>query len=329
MNHTQPKKVNSGNKKLAIIAALITVVLLATGFVWAHKKVNVIADGKALVINTLHSKPEAILAQAGINLGPKDEYHLSAINVANDTTIEVYRSVPVTVTCQGNSELVFTAKPTVGEMAQSMGYAKEKVKLFPSEQTRIQPGMEVRIVVLTEKVVEREVADPFPIVRHPEPMLEKGLEEVLEEGRDGLKLATVKIHYADGEQVSEEIVAEKVMIAPKSEVVRTGTRETVDTSRGTMRFKRVEMMHASAYLPSDGPGHGITASGIPARHGVVAVDPNCIPLGTRLYIPGYGVALAADTGGMIIGNTIDLCMEDASDAWNFGRRWIKVYVLSD
>jgi 3D (Asp-Asp-Asp) domain-containing protein len=61
----------------------------------------------------------------------------------------------------------------------------------------------------------------------------------------------------------------------------------------------------------------------------VAVDPDVIPLGTRLYIPGYGLALAADTGGDIVGNRIDLCMEAHSDAWSFGRRMVKVYILAD
>ena len=86
-------------------------------------------------------------------------------------------------------------------------------------------------------------------------------------------------------------------------------------------------MHASAYLPSDGGGSGITASGIPARRGVVAVDPNVIPLGSRLYIPGYGEAIAADTGGAIVGQKIDLCMESYDEAIQFGRRNVEVYVL--
>jgi 3D (Asp-Asp-Asp) domain-containing protein len=86
-------------------------------------------------------------------------------------------------------------------------------------------------------------------------------------------------------------------------------------------------MEASAYLPTDGGGNGITASGMVARHGVVAVDPDVIPLGTRLYIPGYGEAIAADTGGAIQGHKIDLCMESYGEAMQFGRRDITVYVL--
>jgi 3D (Asp-Asp-Asp) domain-containing protein len=87
-------------------------------------------------------------------------------------------------------------------------------------------------------------------------------------------------------------------------------------------------MEASAYLPSDGGGSGITATGMRAQHGVVAVDPDVIPLGTRLFIPGYGIAIAADTGGAIQGAKIDLCMESYGDAISFGRQTIKVYVLN-
>ena len=99
-----------------------------------------------------------------------------------------------------------------------------------------------------------------------------------------------------------------------------------DYSDGSM-YTSVMAMEATAYLPTDGNGAGVTAMGIPATYGVAAVDPGVIPLGSRLYIPGYGEAIAADTGGAIYGYKIDLCMESYEDAMNFGRRTITVYVL--
>lgn len=104
-------------------------------------------------------------------------------------------------------------------------------------------------------------------------------------------------------------------------------RNIVNTSRGAVRFQQKLYMEATAYLPSDGGGSGITASGMAARHGIVSVDPDQIPLGTRLYIPGYGMAIAADTGGAIHEGRIDLCMEDYGEAIEFGRRDVEVYVL--
>ncbi len=93
-------------------------------------------------------------------------------------------------------------------------------------------------------------------------------------------------------------------------------------------YAAVMTMEATAYLPTDGDGYGITATGIPATYGVAAVDPSIIPLGSRLYIPGYGEAIAADTGGAIIGNRIDLCMESYDECMEFGRRNVTVYILS-
>ena len=92
-------------------------------------------------------------------------------------------------------------------------------------------------------------------------------------------------------------------------------------------YAAVMTMEATAYLPTDGDGYGITATGIPATYGVAAVDPSVIPLGSRLYVPGYGEAIAADTGGAIYGYRIDLCMEDYWQAMDFGRRTVTVFVL--
>lgn len=126
----------------------------------------------------------------------------------------------------------------------------------------------------------------------------------------------------------EEIAAEEAQARMEQEQAAAYVPEGyVETSRGAMRYTNVMVMEASAYLPTDGGGSCVTATGLPATHGVVAVDPDVIPLGTRVYIPGYGVAIAADTGGMIEGAMIDLCMEDYDDCMEFGRRDIDVYIL--
>ncbi|MFN4034147.1 MAG: 3D domain-containing protein, partial [Fimbriimonadales bacterium] len=86
----------------------------------------------------------------------------------------------------------------------------------------------------------------------------------------------------------------------------------------------------SAYTPhrsGGGTGSGRTASGLPAGYGLVAVDPRVIPLGTVLYIEGYGMAIAADTGRAIRGHTIDLCFATRAQALQFGRRQVRVHIL--
>jgi 3D (Asp-Asp-Asp) domain-containing protein len=72
---------------------------------------------------------------------------------------------------------------------------------------------------------------------------------------------------------------------------------------------------------------GSTRSGRRARFGIVAVDPALIPLGTRVYVEGYGPALAADVGGAIKGRRMDLCFNTSSEARDWGRRKRRVWIV--
>ena len=94
-----------------------------------------------------------------------------------------------------------------------------------------------------------------------------------------------------------------------------------------MREGKVVYVSATAYSAYD-PGNGhYTASGTRLRRGVIAVDPSFIPLGTRVYIPGYGEAVAEDTGGSIVGNIIDIAFDTHEEAIEFGRQDLEIYIL--
>jgi 3D (Asp-Asp-Asp) domain-containing protein/peptidoglycan hydrolase CwlO-like protein len=71
---------------------------------------------------------------------------------------------------------------------------------------------------------------------------------------------------------------------------------------------------------------GTTASGLPTGPGIVAVDPTVIPLGTKLYIPGYGKGVAADTGGGIKGNIIDLWYSTYAQCAKWGVRTVTITI---
>jgi 3D (Asp-Asp-Asp) domain-containing protein/peptidoglycan hydrolase CwlO-like protein len=70
--------------------------------------------------------------------------------------------------------------------------------------------------------------------------------------------------------------------------------------------------------------HGTTATGIQTGWGVVAVDPSVIPLGTRMFVPGYGEGVAADTGSAVKGNIIDLWFPTREQALEWGRRTVSI-----
>lgn len=102
-----------------------------------------------------------------------------------------------------------------------------------------------------------------------------------------------------------------------------------NSSGDVSQYGRVMQVEATAYSPQD-PGLGkYTARGNLVTYGIISVDPNVIPLGTRVYIPGYGEAVADDTGGAIIGNRIDIAFDTHEEAINFGRQSIEIYIIED
>ncbi|SDL48120.1 3D (Asp-Asp-Asp) domain-containing protein [Dendrosporobacter quercicolus] len=93
------------------------------------------------------------------------------------------------------------------------------------------------------------------------------------------------------------------------------------------RYERSLTMSASAYTAYDSGNSHYTYRGSLLRKGLAAVDPAVIPLGTRLYIPGYGYAIADDVGSSIKGNKIDLAFDSRDEALQFGRQIITVYLV--
>jgi 3D (Asp-Asp-Asp) domain-containing protein len=319
----------NGRVKAVMMALLLIAAIFVSGFVWANSKIVIRVDGKQINASALAPDPKDVLSAVGVQLGPRDEYRVITNEAGKASIIEVYRAIPMTMTIGSNVEFVWSGKPTVGEVAASRGYDSRSYKTIPEASARPTTNMNIRILTLSDKVMEKELPIPFPIIRQPDPKMEKGLEAVEETGVPGKKKATLRQMFEDGKEAGYDIIAEQVLAEPKPELLRVGTRASNDPGRGTIRFKNRLEMEATAYTPFDDGQSGITFSGIPAKRGIVAVDPRVIPLGTRVYVPGYGVALAADTGGAIKGSKIDLCIEDYNEAMRFGRRKVEVYILAE
>jgi 3D (Asp-Asp-Asp) domain-containing protein len=119
------------------------------------------------------------------------------------------------------------------------------------------------------------------------------------------------ITYEDGVEVSRQLVDEWYDPEPADTVVYFGTAERVQAAQALpegLNVVQIMNVYATWYNPasagrsSSDSWYGITSTGVPVTKGVVAVDPSVIPYGTRMYIPGYGFGVAADTGGAIVGN---------------------------
>ncbi|QJC54448.1 LysM peptidoglycan-binding domain-containing protein [Paenibacillus albicereus] len=119
-----------------------------------------------------------------------------------------------------------------------------------------------------------------------------------------------------------------------------GAKKVIEPSGKSHQVKRTLQIKASAYTSAaseNGKWGAVDYFGNPLRVGTVAVDPNRIPLGTKLYITGYSydglpiggmIATATDTGGSIKGDRIDIFVPGTTaEARSFGFQWVKVHVL--
>ncbi|OTA41413.1 MAG: hypothetical protein A6D92_06990 [Symbiobacterium thermophilum] len=242
-------------------------------------------------------------------------------------------TVPVMLIDGGERRTVQTAAHTVGELLKEQRVTLGELdSLSVPESAAVTAGLEVRIVRRTEELVTEEEEIPFDTVDRPDGSLVVGAEEVVQPGAPGRKLVERLVRYEDGVVVSSEVVTERVVQEPTPQIVAYGTGGVVSRGGERFRYTAVLEMVATGYTPgpeSNPDGVGLTYTGIPAARGVVAVDPEVIPLYTRLYIEGYGPALAADTGAAIKGNRIDLCFDTVEEALAWGVRPVTVYVLGD
>jgi 3D (Asp-Asp-Asp) domain-containing protein len=183
-----------------------------------------------------------------------------------------------------------------------------------------------------ERIEYRAIAPP--ILYRLDSALAPGDSKALTAGRPGI--LKIRFGYAQlgGGPVRRSLLSSEVVRAAKPRIVAAGIGATPLANfeaHGVARMasiarSAIEML-ATAYTADSAGGDGMTAIGRRAGHGIVAVDPRVIPLGTPLFIPGYGLAVAGDTGGAIVGHRIDLGFDSVRDAMLFGRRPVTVYRL--
>ena len=180
-----------------------------------------------------------------------------------------------------------------------------------------------------ETKIEKEANQiPRNIVYKDNPDREIDDNVTLEEGKDGLKTKIYTVLYYEGKEYSRELT--KVTIdPPQDKVIDKGTKivwRTIQTPDGEIRYWRKLHVYATHY-DSHCPGcNEWTAIGMRQGKGVIAVDPSVIKMRSSVYIPGYGKAVAGDTGGAIKGNIIDLGFDDARTAGWYAH-YIDIYLL--
>mgnify|MGYP001256816026 CR=1 FL=1 len=181
----------------------------------------------------------------------------------------------------------------------------------------------------TSKIIEENEVIPYETEYVMDDSKDKCSEDLeIEKGKNGTLTKMIEITYYQGEEFDKRQIDKKI-ISPISRKMAKGTKtvyKNLVTANGEISYScKLGVFRASAYDSNCKGCSETTATGLKAGFGVVAVDPKVIPLGTKLYITGYGSAVAGDTGGAIKGETIDLGFDKIDKSW--GTRNVEVYHL--
>ena len=281
--------------------------------------------------------------------------------------IDITKAYEVTINDGGKKKKVFTTGGTVGELLDDfkIKFDSNLDKIKPAIKKDVTADTVIKIVRVEKDSDEVTESIAFETVTKEDDSLEKGEEEVVAEGEKGTVVKEFEVTKENGKEVKRVLKDSEVTKESTDRVVAVGTKEPeqehnleqlsdskpksesksnkASSSKSEAQSKpektkadnskdgKVYHMSSTAYTGSCSGCSGYTATGINLNANpnmkVIAVDPNVIPLGSKVWVEGYGEAVAGDTGGSIVGNRIDVHVPSKAAAHSWGNKTVKVKVL--
>lgn len=322
-------------------------------------EVEVDFSGKSFYVDCSEGTVADAIKKAGITLSGAEE-----VTPDLDTPlyagikISIATSCGVTVVADGKTETYNAMTSTVGELLDELDIALDEDDVVtPESDELITEGMVVTVqrVEVKEETIS-EVID-YGFVTEETSSLVSGTSKIKQYGIEGERTVVKKNTYIDGELSDSVIVSDEITREPIDQIKLIGTGKALsnnsssskpsssgasvsnaagtfkDANGKTVSYKKKLTGTSTAYYAAEG---AITATGAPVHVGGVAVNPNVIPYGSKLYIVSsdgsvvYGYATAVDTGGALMSGSVlvDVFYPTYSECMNWGRRNVTVYVLS-
>lgn len=333
--------------KGAIAIALVLATLM-TAVIYATHTVRVSDGNKTYVITTVFDTPQTAMKKLALS----NDYEITSMTqglYCTDITISYY--FPLTVTVGNKTETYSVTSGRLGDILTSLGVTIDEYDIVShSLDSTLSSETNVDIVDIEYKTETCSETIPCDSVVEYSDKYYTTTQKV-ESGRTGSKNVTYSVMYVNGvatsktvldEEIITQAVSNKTVIGTKAPQYASSSSSTISTlsapsslkldSNGVpLNYSSVKTLRATAYTHTGNK----CSTGVWPEPGYVAVDPNEIPYGTKMYIVSadgkyvYGYAIAADTGGFIHGNRtdMDLFMNTESQCVNFGRRDIVVYFL--
>lgn len=300
------------------------------------KQVEVIQDQEKKTYWTAADTVKEFLKEQNIVLKEHDQLNLNPdAKLKKDMKIAIQRAFPLKLVVGGKEQDVWSTSTTVADFLSQQGVTLNKLDRVEPELKQTVTKNAVINVIRIEKVTD-VVEEPinYAVITKNDSNLEKGKQRVVTKGQEGLLSKHYEVILENGKEVSRKLISEKKTREKQDKVVAMGTKVvTAQVSRGKSEPAGKEFyVSSTAYTANCTGCSGYTSTGINLKANpgakVIAVDPRIIPLGTKVYVEGYGYAIAADTGSAIKGYKIDVFFASTSDAYRWGRKQVKIKVLN-
>lgn len=304
------------------------------------KEVKIIENGVKKEVWTTTDTVAELLEEQKIELKNEDKISPTIkTTLKHNMDIAINRAFLLQVVDGGKSKKVWSTSTTVADFLKTQGIALQPLdRVEPSLNDTVKPSSVVNVVRVQKitDVVEEPVN--FAVISQKDGSLTKGKEKVITEGSKGLVSNQYEIIKENGKEVKRSLISKKTVREKQDKVVAVGTK-VINTavSRGEGSSSndsgkgRVMYVTSTAYTANCNGCSGITATGFDLRNNpnakIIAVDPSVIPLGTKVYVEGYGYAIAADKGSAIKGNKIDVFFPNKSQAYKWGKRKVKIRII--
>ncbi|MFF5401002.1 ubiquitin-like domain-containing protein [Peribacillus butanolivorans] len=303
------------------------------------QKITLVQDEETEEVWSTADTVEEFLKEQDLEVNEKDKITPSK-NTKMEANMEVAidKAFSLKLVVGGNEKQVWSTSTTVADFLKQQG-----VKL--NDLDRVEPGLVEKVeakntvnVIRIEKVTD-VVEEPvdFAVITKKDDSLSKGKENIVKEGKDGLISKKYEVIKENGKEVKRKLLSEKVVNKKQDKVITVGTKTTVaQASRGASNVNSTSgkeiYVSSTAYTASCKGCSGVTSTGVDLKSNpdakIIAVDPSVIPMGSKVYVEGYGYAVAADKGGAIKGNRIDVFFSSKNDAYRWGVKKVKVRVLN-
>lgn len=226
-------------------------------------------------------------------------------SVDGQSLLVINNARPLIITADGRDISTFATASTVGEVLAKVGITLQDLDFSkPAETDALPEDGRIVVVRVREEVLREQQSIPFTTTTQTDATLESGQTQTITAGENGLQIATVRVRYEDGKEVSRETEESLVLKEPVNAVVVAGSKLVVSTIEACdvpVDYYKAITVTATSYSPCNsgsGTCYPKTALGTTVKKGVLAVDPAWFPIlkNTRICVPGYGIGIVQDTG---------------------------------